>query len=201
MVEFDTKERLLNIATDLFAKHGYNAVSVRMVTQKAKINVSAISYYFKGKDGLYQAVLEHQLEMIIKILEVAKQNKSESPLEKLSYYAEQVAVIHKKRPLLSRFMTSEIANPTDIGGKTIERHISQSYQYIQELLQEGIDKGYFKKTLDPVFASVSLVGILNFYYITKPLTQKFIPHKVSAGVEYNIQALKIYLHGILEEKS
>ena len=56
--------------------------------------------------------------------------------EKLSYYAEQVAVIHKKRPLLSRFMTSEIANPTDIGGKTIERHISQSYQYIQEQIAE-----------------------------------------------------------------
>ncbi len=37
-----TRERLLDIATNLFAKHGYNAVSVRMVTQKAKINVSAI---------------------------------------------------------------------------------------------------------------------------------------------------------------
>lgn len=198
-MELATRERLLDIATNLFAKHGYNAVSVRMVTQKAKINVSAISYHFKGKDGLYQAVLEHQLKLILEALEVAKNNKADSPLEKLSFYAQQVAVIHKKRPLLSRFMTSEIANPTAIGGATIECHIAQSYQYIQELLQEGIDKGVFKDTLDPIFASVSLVGILNFYYITKPLTQKFIPQKLNSGTEYNKQALEIYLKGILTE--
>ena len=66
-------------------------------------------------------------------------------------------------------------------------------------MQEGIDKGVFKDTLDPIFASVSLVGILNFYYITKPLTQKFIPQKLNSGTEYNKQALEIYLKGILTE--
>lgn len=67
-MENDTRSKLIEIATPLFATKGFAAVSVRELTVAAQINVSAISYYFNGKEGLYQAVLAEQLAPILQAL-------------------------------------------------------------------------------------------------------------------------------------
>jgi TetR/AcrR family transcriptional regulator, regulator of cefoperazone and chloramphenicol sensitivity len=59
-----TGERLLETAIDIFGKHGYEAATTRMITSQAKVNISAIPYYFGGKEGLYRAVISHIVEII-----------------------------------------------------------------------------------------------------------------------------------------
>lgn len=51
------KDRLLAVAIKDFATHCYDGTSIRDITRKARVNISAISYYFGDKSGLYQAVL------------------------------------------------------------------------------------------------------------------------------------------------
>jgi len=51
-----TRERLLDEGERLFAEYGYDSVSVRRLTQAAGANLSAINYYFQGKEGLYLEV-------------------------------------------------------------------------------------------------------------------------------------------------
>lgn len=53
-----TRRALIQAAVSVFAEHGYEAASVRVITAKAKVNQGAITYHFGGKDGLYRAVLE-----------------------------------------------------------------------------------------------------------------------------------------------
>ena len=48
-------ERLLSAALQLFAEKGFGNTSIRDLAHKAQVNVSAISYYFKDKVGLYKA--------------------------------------------------------------------------------------------------------------------------------------------------
>lgn len=55
----NTKERLLEAAIDVFGKQGFSGASTRMIAGAAGVNISAIPYYFSGKEGLYQAVVEH----------------------------------------------------------------------------------------------------------------------------------------------
>lgn len=196
-MENDTREKLIEIGIPLFATKGFAAVSVRELTIAAKINISAISYYFNGKEGLYQAVLEQQLSPILQALRLTQSKVSFSPIERLTFYANQIACIHKQRPFLSRFMCSEITNPTEHGGPIIEKHLSQVYQFMHTALQEGINQGEFRTDLNITYASISLAGILNFYFISKPLIQKFVCLPENANVEYTIQAFHIYLHGIL----
>jgi AcrR family transcriptional regulator len=50
------KERLLNEAEVLFAKKGYDAVSIREITSAAKCNLAAINYHFGNKQNLYLEV-------------------------------------------------------------------------------------------------------------------------------------------------
>ncbi|MDR0705422.1 MAG: TetR/AcrR family transcriptional regulator [Planctomycetaceae bacterium] len=49
----DTREILLEAACRLFAEHGFDNVSTRMIAQEAKVNLGSIHYHFGSKEGLY----------------------------------------------------------------------------------------------------------------------------------------------------
>ena len=56
-----TRERLLQIALQLFAEKRFANTSIRDLARQASVNVSAIRYYFKDKVGLYRAVYNNKL--------------------------------------------------------------------------------------------------------------------------------------------
>ncbi|MCQ2914557.1 MAG: CerR family C-terminal domain-containing protein [Alphaproteobacteria bacterium] len=64
----DSKERLLKKASSLFAKKGYTGTSTREIAMEACLNISAITYYFGGKQGLYKAILENIVKTTNKVL-------------------------------------------------------------------------------------------------------------------------------------
>jgi AcrR family transcriptional regulator len=54
-----SKQRLLDAAVKIFAIHGFEGASTRQIAKEANVNISAILYYFEGKEGLYHAAMEH----------------------------------------------------------------------------------------------------------------------------------------------
>lgn len=58
------RERLLEAAMDIFGSDGYEAATTRALARAAGVNIAAIPYYFKGKEGLYLAVISHIVESI-----------------------------------------------------------------------------------------------------------------------------------------
>jgi AcrR family transcriptional regulator len=57
--QIDTRERLLNAALHAFGSRDYDGVSTREIAEQADANISAISYHFGGKKGLYHAAVRH----------------------------------------------------------------------------------------------------------------------------------------------
>jgi TetR/AcrR family transcriptional regulator, regulator of cefoperazone and chloramphenicol sensitivity len=53
-----TKERILAAAGDIFAAKGFKDATIRIIAQAAEVNIAAINYHFRDKEGLYGAVLE-----------------------------------------------------------------------------------------------------------------------------------------------
>lgn len=51
-----TRSRLVENALHLFARHGFDGVTTRMLSSAANTNISSIAYHFGGKEGLYDAV-------------------------------------------------------------------------------------------------------------------------------------------------
>ena len=51
----EARTRLLDAAMQLFAERGFSKTSTRAIADAAKVNISAISYYFGDKAGLYRA--------------------------------------------------------------------------------------------------------------------------------------------------
>lgn len=62
MKDENSKQRILEAATKLFARNGFNGISIREICKEADINICMISYYFGGKKELYQAIIEDLIE-------------------------------------------------------------------------------------------------------------------------------------------
>ena len=58
MPEGDVRERLLDVATELFARKGYAASTTREIVAAARVTKPVLYYYFKSKEGIYLELLE-----------------------------------------------------------------------------------------------------------------------------------------------
>lgn len=58
------KDRILDAAEALFAKHGFDGVSMRMVADEAEVDLALSSYHFGNKRGLFDAVLLRRAEVL-----------------------------------------------------------------------------------------------------------------------------------------
>lgn len=82
------KERLLVVAQELFGERDPADVSVRELARKAGVNIAAINYHYRSKEGLYRAVLER----IATIMEEIFQRIQKEFLDEKSAFFQNEAV-------------------------------------------------------------------------------------------------------------
>ena len=58
----NSKQRILNAATKLFAAQGYEGTSIRQICKEADANICMISYFWGGKQELYNGIIEDLIE-------------------------------------------------------------------------------------------------------------------------------------------
>ena len=59
------RQALVSAAVEVFGESGLEAATTREIAQRARQNIAAIAYYFGGKEGLYRAVSEHIVQVIL----------------------------------------------------------------------------------------------------------------------------------------
>lgn len=59
-----TKERILDAAERLFGERGFAGTSLRAVTEAAAVNVAAVNYHFRSKEGLLRAVVRRAMAAV-----------------------------------------------------------------------------------------------------------------------------------------
>lgn len=57
----NTRSRILDVAEELFSERGFDRVSIRDLTKKARVNLGAINYHFGGKEDLIAAIFERRI--------------------------------------------------------------------------------------------------------------------------------------------
>jgi len=58
-----TKKRILEAAGEIFGTKGFKDATIRTIARDAKVNIAAINYHFRDKEGLYGAVLEEAFHL------------------------------------------------------------------------------------------------------------------------------------------
>ncbi|HTV98065.1 MAG TPA: TetR/AcrR family transcriptional regulator [Steroidobacteraceae bacterium] len=58
------KEKILDAAERLFARHGFYGVSIRDITRAAEVDVALVNYHFGSKRELFAAVFQRRAELL-----------------------------------------------------------------------------------------------------------------------------------------
>ncbi len=58
----ETRNKILNAATEVFFAYGFEATSVKMILEKAGVVTGSFYHFFASKEELFEAVVEHFLQ-------------------------------------------------------------------------------------------------------------------------------------------
>lgn len=189
MAQKNTKERIMKIATDIFAHKGYTATSTREITSKAGVNLSMIAYYFGSKEGLFKAIIEENFKPILAFIEENK--KSESALQCLEDYFKFIQH-YTQDECRSLFLAKLIPSP-------FFEFVAQNYSikiftFVKCTIEKGIAQGIFREDLNVKYACVSLLSMLNFYVTHKKMLEQVV--QMTDKEDYFTHAFKLFLNGI-----
>src|SRR5690606_64171 len=82
MSENETKVKILEVATELFARHGFEGASIREIAREAGVNLAAVNYHFQNKQSLYYKVMDANCERMER--DIAEMNHDAPSVETLT---------------------------------------------------------------------------------------------------------------------
>jgi TetR/AcrR family transcriptional regulator len=192
----DCRENIIAAAIPLFAAKGLNGVSVRELASTAGVNLSMVSYYFGGKEGLYAAVLTEQFAILGKLEEIEQMEID--TLQKFELYVRATVSRYRKNPYLLRFYTSELTNPTACFESIVKPAIKRVVQMLLDTFTDGLSHEKFRAGLHPADTVLALAGMINFYFLLEPATAELVDHSLEHDEELIRHIMDIFTRGVLK---
>jgi TetR/AcrR family transcriptional regulator len=162
MRSVETRAAILAAAERIFAKSGLAGARTDAIAAAAGVNKALLYYYFKGKESLYEAVVEeHFREFNRQALEVltAPGPARAVLLRYVSLHFDFISARHQSAPLFQQLMMA--------GGKFLERLIRKYFaprgEALDKLIVRGIRSGEFRR-VDPFHTAISIVSLIVFYF-------------------------------------
>ena len=127
---FNTKERILGAAEELFAQNGFAGTSLRQVTSRADVNIAAVNYHFGSKENLVNEVFRRRMD------EMSGQRLARLAQARVDHPGELEAV-------LAAFVEPALAIAQDRqGGGAFIRVIARAYAEKNDSLRRFLSEQY-----------------------------------------------------------
>jgi AcrR family transcriptional regulator len=126
---FNTKERILHAAEDLFAQHGFAGTSLRQVTSLADVNIAAVNYHFGSKENLVHEVFKSRMD-----------DMSEKRLDALRMAVEKNP--DDLESILMAFIQPALALTLDRHGASFVRVLARAYAEKNDGLRNFLSENY-----------------------------------------------------------
>ncbi|MBL7543357.1 MAG: TetR/AcrR family transcriptional regulator [Bdellovibrionaceae bacterium] len=142
----DSRKKLIEVAVELFSKKGFHAVSVREICHQAGLNISLISYYFAGKEGLLVAALEELSKGQLERVEVAL-GKFESRIDfevRLKGFLNGMVKMYLENPLLIRLFLEELEKQQEGAERVFSQTFYKTWECFTDFLKRGRLAGYLR---------------------------------------------------------
>ncbi len=183
----DRRQQIMDVATELFAKQGYNGTTTRQIAAEARVNEAIIFRHFETKDDLYWAILDRKSEgrsfreTLIRLL---KEPGSEQ--EKFTAIAENILRRREQDPSLTRLLLFSALENHKLSGKFLKTYVLEYFETLADYIRAGIREGKFRP-VDPVIAARGFLGMVSYHSLIQVLFggsnyQKLDNHAVSRQI-------------------
>jgi AcrR family transcriptional regulator len=139
------RHRLLAAATDLFARKGYAATTVREIVDSARVTKPVLYYYFQNKEGIYLELMRETFANVDYLLDSAHEDQG-STREKLLRLCDRAFSLFIENIEAVRVMYAIYYGPHQ-GAPffDFDAYHLKFQEGIRRLVEEGIRKGEFCK--------------------------------------------------------
>jgi AcrR family transcriptional regulator len=143
----EVREKILDAARELFAEHGYEAVTMRRIADRIEYSPTAIYFHFKDKEALLRELCDEDFGALArhfkKIAAIA------DPIERLRQIGLAYVEFGLEHPNQYRFMFMTPHPPVPAETSRLERGNPEqdAYAFLKQTIAEGIAKGRFRKGL------------------------------------------------------
>lgn len=161
---------LLAAASACLAEKPSNSLSIREVADRAGVNSALISYYFGGKDGLIEALIDAAEKPLLtldlgtlKLLPASQRTK---------IVVSRFIAIHHSSPWLPRLLVDELLHALNpLQERFVRRIGARLARLFNGFIRLQQNDGYFRADLDVRHAGVALLSLLAFPFIAAPLLE------------------------------
>lgn len=171
----ETRQRLLDVATAVFAERGYQESTTRLICEKARANAAAVNYYFRDKLGLYAAVLGKALGE--DRVAIAEQSLLDKPAE-AALHDFVALMFHNLFAVTAtdqyvKLMAHELAQPTEALAVVVERIIRPRSRLLCQIVARIIGSTPDSRTTR--MGAHSVIGQIMHHMHARPVVQLLWP--------------------------
>ena len=169
-----TRQKLLEVARELFAHKGLEATTMNDIAAASGRGRRTLYTYFRNKEEIYYAVIEEELERLSeKMDEVASMDVE--PEEKIFTLIYTHLSIIRDTVARNGTLRAEFFRNIWMVEKVRKAFDVEEHRILQKVLQEGVDKGRFR------IENVGLMADI-VYYSVKGLEVPFIYDRLGVGL-------------------
>ncbi|WP_027954797.1 TetR/AcrR family transcriptional regulator [Halobacillus kuroshimensis] len=169
----NTKQTILENALQFFASYGYDGASMSLIARETQITKAGIYSYFKNKEDLYIAVLDHLIafhkEYWIKKKQRLKSASNEKRLKDSFIFSIQTAV--KEPALIAFWQMAQISPPRSLEQVVTEK-ISASRNFLLAYFEEMFEAGKAAGEIETPHSSLTLAH--SFYCLIEGASLKHV---------------------------
>ncbi len=157
----DTKDELMEVATELFAAHGFAGTSIRDIARAMNMSISNIYHYFGNKEGLWLKILEYSVQKLPETLREAVDQDAE-PLEKLRVLIQthlRSAEGHRREWRIFFVDEERLSAEGMERNRKLQREILDIYL---DAIREVQNAGY-ARDCHPKVLAFNIIGMINWY--------------------------------------
>jgi len=190
-------QSILEVAEQLFADKGFDAVSINDIAQRADVSKANIFHHFKSKEGLYMAVLKSACEHSAQALDEVERTLTDGPQTQLKTFFTHHLQALLAHPRSTRLIQRELfENGSERGRQLAEEVFSEHFSRLVGLVREGQSQGVLHKDFDAALLACLLVGANVFFFETRSVL-KHLPGINFADTpdRYSLSVFELLSHG------
>jgi TetR/AcrR family transcriptional repressor of nem operon len=191
-----TKDRIVEVAAELFWKNSYQGVNTNTISAAAGVNKATLYRYFPSKDDIALAAIENYCDLTVACVFEASFQATDDPLERLAEIYQRVYQTARQSfhqdgcspgcPFVNMAVEMATANPAirDAVDQCFQRFGSYYRQIVLAAKQQGISSA----ALDVDQTANILVSIMNGAMVASKVKNR--PEEILAMVAVAQQVLK-----------
>lgn len=181
----DRRQQIMQVATGLFARQGFEGTTTRQIAEEAGVNEALLFRHFPSKENLYCTLIEelcsargrrNRLNAIL--------SQGGSDAEVFTAIAHEFLLRTPRDTELTRLLWFTALENHTLSERFFREYVAMYYEALAGYIARRIRQGAFRK-IDPLLAARGFLGMVVYHFLIQELFggqkyQQFNPEEVAA---------------------